>query len=70
MSQQYPISKEDFAKWTFEFEKKSEMYDESMTWDKLHPAEQDLFKQEAEFYFTMPLDKWPLDVLDRLPKGK
>jgi len=63
------VSKEQFAKWSFERDRSVGLFDEDDEWNTLDAEEREEYLDEAEYYLTKhPKDDWPEDILERLSK--
>lgn len=61
------VTKEQFAKWSFERDMRLDITD-NIRWEDTSQEEKDLYLDEANFYFTdeKMKDDWPLDIMVRL----
>ena len=64
------ITKEQFAIWSFERDLSAGCFDEEINKPKslndLSSEEYRTYLDEAEMYFTLSREDWPIDILERL----
>lgn len=63
------MTKEEFARFSFLRDLEVGGYEddpEIKKFEYLPKDEQEIYLEEAQEYFKMTLDKWPLDILERM----
>ena len=65
------MTREEFAKYSVERDVFEGCFNEwsdikVKTFDDLSKDEQSFYLQEADYYLTLPLSEWPLDILERM----
>lgn len=60
------VSREQFALWSFERDKKVELYEEEETFESISREEREGYLEEAEYFLSLDKSEWPNDILERL----